>query len=574
MRRLFLILLILVAAAAPAAPAIAQPPGQRFVAIVFHDIVDDPADLGSDSVTTRALVQFFDWLKADNWTVVSLDDLADAAAGRRRLPDKAILLTVDDEPRSLYTRMFPLLKAYHFPAVASLEVSWMEDTPDGTVLYADQRVPRSNFISWDEAREMQASGLVEFSSHTYDLHRGILANPQGNLTPAAVTWAYDPRSRAYETDAQYAARIRADLTRSIATMRAQLGRAPRMIGWPYGRYTGPAIQVASQLGFSFGMSLEPEPASTSNLRLIPRYQAEGNPGLRDMVANLRFETGGPRQLRFACLTLDGMAAAGDGAPQDEALGRVIDSLRTLGANAVVIEAAAAPPSASAPLGDVYFPSALRPLRRDLLGRVAWQIGTRGGADIYLHLPLAAAAAAVGEANVPALFAEMARYARADGVVIDLPAPPSDATVVANRPEDIRARRAALDPAQLDRWTALGLKAYRAAAAINPRLRLMVAMARPGGPPAWADIGLLPPSGDVRQAAALVGRLKAEGWLRPDAAGRVAFSLPDEPAARLAALRFAQRQGASAFALCPTPAALPPAPSLAAAFSSASYPHRP
>ena len=65
------------------------------------------------------------------------------------------------------------------------------DTED-TVLYGDRKVPRTNFISWDEAREMQASGLVEFASHSYDLHRGVRANPQGNVTSAAKTWHVRP----------------------------------------------------------------------------------------------------------------------------------------------------------------------------------------------------------------------------------------------------------------------------------------------------------------------------------------------------------------------------------------------
>ena len=73
-------------------------------------------------------------------------------------------------------RAFPLLRAYHYPAVAALVGSWMEDRPGGnpqpgdravgTVQYGDKTVPRSNFISWAEAREMQASGLVEFASHS------------------------------------------------------------------------------------------------------------------------------------------------------------------------------------------------------------------------------------------------------------------------------------------------------------------------------------------------------------------------------------------------------------------------
>jgi biofilm PGA synthesis lipoprotein PgaB len=180
------ILLLLIAGAALVFPVKAQPAGQRFVSIAFHDVADRADELDTDGVTTRTLAQFFDWLKGSGWTAVSLDDLAAAARGTRPLPDKAILLTFDDGYRSLYTRVFPLLQVYRFPVVAALVGSWMEGRPDGTVLYGDRVVPRSRFLSWSEAREMQASGLVEFASHSYDLHRGVLANPQGNLIPAAI----------------------------------------------------------------------------------------------------------------------------------------------------------------------------------------------------------------------------------------------------------------------------------------------------------------------------------------------------------------------------------------------------
>jgi poly-beta-1,6-N-acetyl-D-glucosamine N-deacetylase len=566
-----LCLLLMVIATAQAR---AEPPGQRFVSISFHDVVDQATDLGADAVTTKTFVQFLDWLKGTGWEAISLDDVSAAARGLRRLPDKAILLTFDDGYRSLYTRVFPLLKAYRYPAVAALVGSWMEDGADGTVLYGDRKVPRSNFISWAEAREMQASGLMEFASHSYDLHRGVRANPQGNFSPAAMTWRYDPLTRTYEDDAQYIARIRADLIHSRTMMKANLGHPPRAIAWPYGRYTGPALQVAKELGFAFALTLEPEPAYTSNLHAIQRYLPTGRPSLGDIVRNLRFEPQRPLTRRIACVTLDALATAGSGRQQDEALGHIIEGLRALGTNTVVIDANAALPSAAEPLGAVYFPTKLRPLRMDVLGRATWQIRTRAGSDVFLHLPLAASAAVVGKANVPRLFADMLRYARPDGVVIDMPVPTARGAIVADRPENIRARRAALNPNRLDGPARLGLATYRAAAAIDPRLRLMLAMEQPAGPPDWADIALLPPSEDVGQIMALAGGLRAEGWLRPDVSGRVAFSLPAEPEQQIEALRQAQRQGASAFALCPKAPMLPPSAALAAAFSAASYPYRP
>ena len=124
--RLLPVLLVLLAGAAPGPPAHAQPAGQRFVSIAFHDIDDRVEDLDGDAVTTRTLAQFFDWLKGTGWTAISLDDIAAAARGTRPLPDKAILITFDDGFRSLYTRVFPLLKVYRFPIVAALVGSWME----------------------------------------------------------------------------------------------------------------------------------------------------------------------------------------------------------------------------------------------------------------------------------------------------------------------------------------------------------------------------------------------------------------------------------------------------------------
>ena len=160
---------------------------------------------------------------------VSVDDVAAAARGVRPLPEKPILISFDDGYESLYTRVFPLIKVYRYPIVAALVGSWMEGgRPDGTVLYGDRVVPRAKFISWAQAREMQASGLVEIASHSYNLHRGLLANPQGNTIPAAITWQYDRATGQYETDAQYRDRIRADLSRARSQMAANVGRAPRV----------------------------------------------------------------------------------------------------------------------------------------------------------------------------------------------------------------------------------------------------------------------------------------------------------------------------------------------------------
>jgi len=556
-------------------PAHAQPAGQRFVSIAFHDVVDTREELDTDAVTTRVLLQFFDFLKGDGWTAITLDDIARAHRGEKRLPEKSILITFDDGYRSVYTKVLPLLQVYRFPIVAALVGSWMEARPDGTVQYGDRIVPRSYFLSWQEARELQASGLVEFASHSYNLHRGVPANPQGNTMPAAMTWQYDPATGTYETDAQYRARIRADLQRSRQQIAANLGRPPRAIVWPFGRYTGPALAEVKALGFDFALTLEPEPAYTSEPYAIHRYFPSLNPNLGDLVRNLRFSPEYPATRRIACLSLEPMAGLPPGPAQDEVLGKMIEGVRSLGANIVVLDAAA-PTAPGQPLSEVYFPSRLLPMRADLLSRGTWQLRTRGGADVYLRLPLDAAAAAVGEDRVATLFGEMARHAGADGLMLD--APNTGGRIVPDLPGNIRAARAALDPATLDARNRQALLAYRAAAYIHPRLRLALSSAPTGGPAEWVDTALLGPNDSADATVALARKLRGEGWLRPDVAGRVALALPAAPNAsvneQVRAIRGAQRETATAFGLCPQVPALPPSEALRSTFSSATFPYKP
>jgi peptidoglycan/xylan/chitin deacetylase (PgdA/CDA1 family) len=557
MRPLFLLLAFLLAASVPAR---AQPLNTRFVAIAFHDVVDRREALTPDAVTTDQLVRFLEWLKGSGWTVLSLDDVAAAARGRA-LPERSILLTFDDGYRSLYTRVFPLLQAYGFHAVAALVGRWMEGGPGSTVEYGNRRVPRTDFVTWAEAREMQASGLVELASHSFDLHKGELANPQGNSIPAARSLRYDADKASYESDAQYRARIRHDFAQARSQMARELGRAPRALVWPFGRYTGPAREEAAAAGFRFAITLDPAAADATRPMDNPRYFPTFNPSYGEIAANLRFDVERPETVRIACLGLDGLAAA-RGPGQDHRLGRMIEDLRTLGANKVVIAGNAAPAAPGAPIDAVFFPSRLLPMRADLLSRAAWQIRSRAGAEVYLTLP--------GQPS-PELVAEMVQHVPADGLALEAPATPG--TRAAIEMGAARQRRLSLDPAMLDPGNRRVLETWRAAARIDPQLRLILALRQPGGVPDWADYVLLPAAADaagtVRQAEAL----RADGWYRPDLAGRMVLTLPAAPGEQVAALSGAQRIGGAGFAACPR-APLPPPPALAAAFSAATYPHRP
>ena len=276
MLRRALLFLLVILALAPARAA------DRFASVAFHDVVDYKGDLDDDAVTVDRLIGFFEWLRANRWTTISLDDVDAARRGEKTLPERSILITFDDGYRSLYTRVFPLVLAYRMPIVAALVGSWMDAPAGSMVNYGQKQVPREHFLSWEEAREMAQSGLVEFASHSYDLHHGVLGNPQGNELPAGNTRIYTP-GRGYETEAQFRRRIADDLTRSRELLANQLGRAPRAMVWPYGRYNGIGAGGGAQGRVRVCAELLPEPASIHEPMALARYLPTNDPSLATMV---------------------------------------------------------------------------------------------------------------------------------------------------------------------------------------------------------------------------------------------------------------------------------------------------
>jgi poly-beta-1,6-N-acetyl-D-glucosamine N-deacetylase len=460
-----------------------------FRVLCYHDVREDVrVDPDPYAVDTAELVSQFAWLKENGYRVVSLDDVLAAREGRRPLPEKAVLLSFDDGYRSTYTRVFPLLKLFGYPAVVALSGRWLDAPRGTTVEYEDRQVPRSEFLLWDEINEMVASGLVEIASHSYDLHRGIAGNPQGNRIPAAVTYAFE--NGQYEDQRAHVARIRADLARNSALIKSKTGRAPRVMVWPYGRDSEQAIGIARELGMPFAMNLDSGYNDVSgDLSRIRRDLIINNPNLNDFAAQMR-SAPRPTPQRVVHVDLDYVYDADPGQQQAN-LDRLIDRIRAMRVSVVYLQAYA-DPDGNGQAAALYFPNRHLPVRADLFSYVAWQLRTRAGASVYAWMPVLAfelpagnpvasrvvrssdpgAAQSAGRyhrltpfsdevrATVGEIYEDLARHARIDGLLFHDDATLDDfedsspealrAYAEWGLPTSVEAIRA--DPLLFDRWT--------------------------------------------------------------------------------------------------------------------------
>ena len=358
-----------------------------FKVLSFHDIVQEMTITSEpDDVTTDNLINYFSWLRANGYTVISIQDVLNAQNGGKPLPDKAIVLTFDDGYKSFYTYVLPLLKAFNYPATLALVGSWLEVPENGTVIYADKPVPRSKFLSIQDLQEISRSGLVEIASHTYDLHHGILGNTEGNTMPALTTFEYNKNTHQYESEDHYLNRIKSDLAKNNAWIKKHTGKAPRIIVWPYGRYNSVAQQMAKSLGMDIAITLDDgENTELQAVDSIRRIYLINNPKIDEFVANLREFP--PALERVMHVDLDYVYDK-DPIQQEKNLGTLIERVLASGVTTVYLQAFA-DNDASGVAKSLYFKNSYMPVKADIFGRASWQLRTRAGVRVFAWMPLLA-----------------------------------------------------------------------------------------------------------------------------------------------------------------------------------------
>ncbi|WP_111860553.1 poly-beta-1,6-N-acetyl-D-glucosamine N-deacetylase PgaB [Acinetobacter sp. CFCC 10889] len=362
---------------------------QHFVSLTFHDVRDDVLKVGDRdpyAISTQNLVQFFEWLKRSDWHPVSLKQIMQARQGGAALPKNAVLISFDDGALSHYRRVFPLAKEYKIPVVFALVTSWM----NGNTKAIYEAYGQGNEMTWAQVREMQKSGWVEFASHSHDLHQGILANPQNNQQPAAITRQYLTTLKRYETQQEYEQRILQDLIKSREILSKEVGVAPLAIVWPYGAVNIETEKLAQQAGLPLSFSLGTDAVNSVQDGTFQRGLAVNNPNSEDlyeqMTDSIHYKAF-PLYEPIRALSFDLGQFSTNYSQADQQLGQILDLTNALKSNALLLNVVE-DQNQDGVYDAAYFPNRYLPVKADVLNRTVWQAKTRIFNKVYAQLPYA------------------------------------------------------------------------------------------------------------------------------------------------------------------------------------------
>ena len=214
--------------------------------------------LGPQEFWTTPIGQFerhLRWFRDQGIAVVTLDEIADLHARGEPLPDPAVIITIDDADRSVYTQAWPLLQEYGVRAHLFVPTGRVGEPWSGI-----------DVCSWSELREMADSGTILLGSHTHDLHFKVMTD----LGNQPVFW--NPDRIDDETIASARAALRGlpgapttspedpvalDLLLSRRLVERHAGRPCRWLAWPYGFGNGDLDSLAAAVGYDGTLSLRP-----------------------------------------------------------------------------------------------------------------------------------------------------------------------------------------------------------------------------------------------------------------------------------------------------------------------------
>lgn len=240
--RYALIVILFLSFFIPSVLCAGQPTGPGVTVLIYHRFGEDRYP--TTNVSAERFREQLAYLMMNNYQVISLSDLVSAIEHKTPLPDKAVVITIDDGYRSFYDAGWPILQSFGYPFTVFLYVKGIDS---GSQAY----------MTWDQVREVKKQG-GDFQDHSYS-HNRMADTPKGL------------------DEAGYRAWIRDDLHKGAQIVEKNLGHKAQFLAIPYGEYNTIVQEEAGKLGYEAIMSQDSGSISLeTDLNSIPREAILGN----------------------------------------------------------------------------------------------------------------------------------------------------------------------------------------------------------------------------------------------------------------------------------------------------------
>lgn len=196
--------------------------------IMYHNFVSEK-DIKSGikyeeySISPEDFEKDLIWLKNNGYVTITSDELLEFLEEKKPLPEKSVILSIDDGSWGVYKNAWPLLKKHGMKADLNIIGDQIDATWDSINSGKSRDGEEAPFCTWEELVEMQKSGEINICSHTYGLH---VYNKNERIGMNLME---------NETEEAFTSVVEKDYEKSLKCIKGWIGKAPRTVAYPYSK---------------------------------------------------------------------------------------------------------------------------------------------------------------------------------------------------------------------------------------------------------------------------------------------------------------------------------------------------
>lgn len=195
--------------------------------LIYHHFSENENNDSSLVVGRENFRRQMKYIKDNGYHTISFRELVDFVEKGVELPEKPVLITIDDGYESNYTIAYPVLKEYGLKATI-----FMIGHALGAKTYKNTNAGVPAYLTLEQGKEMIASGLISIQSHSMDMHQ--IAEYEAYLRNQKVRTSATIKD--FDTEEEYIKHFHQDTEQSKKQITEDFGEEWLAYSYPLGHH--------------------------------------------------------------------------------------------------------------------------------------------------------------------------------------------------------------------------------------------------------------------------------------------------------------------------------------------------
>lgn len=194
---------------------------QRIPILCYHQFTEESESKNRMVVTRVEFERQMDYLASNDYQVLTLSELSSFLDGKKELPIKSVVITIDDGYKSYLEVAYPILKKYNFPSTMFVYPDFIGAGPA---------------LKWRDVKYLSQSPLVDIQSHSKS-HDSLSRLPLG------------------ESDKDYLSRLKIEVEGAEKALSSRAKQTISHFAYPYGNSSIEMVNLLEQKNYELAFTV-------------------------------------------------------------------------------------------------------------------------------------------------------------------------------------------------------------------------------------------------------------------------------------------------------------------------------